>query len=312
MNYKKINNSDLDIETNELDDNQFSVIDLETSNLEVENNNLENNDLEVENNNLEVENNDLVNYNLEVENKDLVNNNNLELENNDLEEENNPICRICLDNNDMNDLIAPCRCSGTSKYVHRKCINHWRILNIENQFFNQCNECQFNYIIQENINNYHCSKSIFQFFSKNIFLTFFLILGLIELLYRIYETYNVTINISILDNITLTNSYYLLSIMTVLSFFTLLLLIHEIYIYHFIVFDIKSYCQGYAGIGIIRFILLYLLNIFIYFEIPIIGMILSTLIIQIISKHITNTIYNNNILLDNYILDLNNRPELLN
>ncbi|GJM90127.1 hypothetical protein PR202_ga06377 [Eleusine coracana subsp. coracana] len=36
-----------------------------------------------------------------------------------------PQCRICLDN-EGDDLIAPCRCKGTQKYVHRSCLDNWR------------------------------------------------------------------------------------------------------------------------------------------------------------------------------------------
>ncbi|XP_049392954.1 uncharacterized protein LOC125857413 isoform X2 [Solanum stenotomum] len=34
-------------------------------------------------------------------------------------------CRICLDN-EGEDLIAPCHCKGTQKYVHRSCLDNWR------------------------------------------------------------------------------------------------------------------------------------------------------------------------------------------
>ncbi|XP_015571247.1 uncharacterized protein LOC8259964 isoform X2 [Ricinus communis] len=36
-----------------------------------------------------------------------------------------PQCRICLDNGGE-DLIAPCHCKGTQKYVHRSCLDNWR------------------------------------------------------------------------------------------------------------------------------------------------------------------------------------------
>ncbi|XP_020408990.1 zinc finger, C3HC4 type family protein isoform X2 [Zea mays] len=36
-----------------------------------------------------------------------------------------PQCRICLDS-EGDDLIAPCRCKGTQKYVHRSCLDNWR------------------------------------------------------------------------------------------------------------------------------------------------------------------------------------------
>ena len=37
------------------------------------------------------------------------------------------ICRICLsdDNDQNNPLINPCKCSGTMKYIHLKCLRHW-------------------------------------------------------------------------------------------------------------------------------------------------------------------------------------------
>ncbi|GMP35197.1 hypothetical protein CsSME_00007744 [Camellia sinensis var. sinensis] len=36
-----------------------------------------------------------------------------------------PQCRICLDIGGE-DLIAPCHCKGTQKYVHRSCLDNWR------------------------------------------------------------------------------------------------------------------------------------------------------------------------------------------
>lgn len=34
-------------------------------------------------------------------------------------------CRICLENKEAVDFISPCKCSGTLKYVHRKCFLRW-------------------------------------------------------------------------------------------------------------------------------------------------------------------------------------------
>uniref|UniRef100_A0A803M9T4 RING-CH-type domain-containing protein n=1 Tax=Chenopodium quinoa TaxID=63459 RepID=A0A803M9T4_CHEQI len=36
-----------------------------------------------------------------------------------------PQCRICLEI-EGEDLIAPCHCKGTQKYVHRSCLDNWR------------------------------------------------------------------------------------------------------------------------------------------------------------------------------------------
>ena len=30
-------------------------------------------------------------------------------------------CRICLEEDEIENLISPCLCRGTSKYIHEKC-----------------------------------------------------------------------------------------------------------------------------------------------------------------------------------------------
>ena len=34
-------------------------------------------------------------------------------------------CRICLEAGDGSNLVMPCECAGTCKYVHRECLEHW-------------------------------------------------------------------------------------------------------------------------------------------------------------------------------------------
>ncbi|KAI8806399.1 hypothetical protein BJ742DRAFT_816718 [Cladochytrium replicatum] len=39
----------------------------------------------------------------------------------------NPIaCRICLSDDRQSQLLTPCRCSGSARYVHRECLDVWR------------------------------------------------------------------------------------------------------------------------------------------------------------------------------------------
>jgi len=40
-------------------------------------------------------------------------------------ERNRPVCRICRDDDSSSELIVPCRCRGTVKYIHRECLNEW-------------------------------------------------------------------------------------------------------------------------------------------------------------------------------------------
>lgn len=44
-----------------------------------------------------------------------------------------PQCRICLDLGGE-DLIAPCHCKGTQKYVHRSCLDNWRSTKVTSLF----------------------------------------------------------------------------------------------------------------------------------------------------------------------------------
>lgn len=56
-----------------------------------------------------------------------------------------PQCRICLEDASLNDLISPCLCAGTSKYVHHTCLERWRATTP--RAFSRCCECNFNYFI---------------------------------------------------------------------------------------------------------------------------------------------------------------------
>lgn len=55
-------------------------------------------------------------------------------------------CRICFEKSNNNDLfINPCLCSGTSKWVHKECLNTWRIMNKNKEPYKICMECKYIY-----------------------------------------------------------------------------------------------------------------------------------------------------------------------
>jgi hypothetical protein len=56
-------------------------------------------------------------------------------------------CRICLDAGKTSDLIAPCQCSGTSRWVHRRCLDTWR--SQSSKAFLACTECKFAYQLEQ-------------------------------------------------------------------------------------------------------------------------------------------------------------------
>ncbi|KAL0349871.1 UNVERIFIED_CONTAM: hypothetical protein Sradi_4136300, partial [Sesamum radiatum] len=45
------------------------------------------------------------------------------------------------------DFIAPCKCKGTSKYVHRECLDHWRAVK-EGFAFAHCTTCKAPYYMR--------------------------------------------------------------------------------------------------------------------------------------------------------------------
>lgn len=60
-----------------------------------------------------------------------------------------PQCRICLDIGGE-DLLAPCHCRGTQKYVHRSCLDHWRSTK-EGFAFAHCTECKAVFLLRANV-----------------------------------------------------------------------------------------------------------------------------------------------------------------
>ena len=61
----------------------------------------------------------------------------------------NPICRICFDEEEIdNEFISPCSCKGSSKYVHKSCLHEWRHTNRNSDAWRKCMECNTKYILR--------------------------------------------------------------------------------------------------------------------------------------------------------------------
>lgn len=86
------------------------------------------------------------------------------------------MCRICYETTNQEEILYPCLCKGTSKYVHRYCLNQWRSLSTNPIASTHCTECKFKYRIQlsepiekplcRKLGNYMVKNS-FQFFMIN-------------------------------------------------------------------------------------------------------------------------------------------------
>ncbi|GAQ91886.1 hypothetical protein KFL_008760020 [Klebsormidium nitens] len=97
-------------------------------------------------------------------------------------------CRICLESENCHDFIAPCRCKGTQKYVHRECLDQWRAMK-EGFAFAHCTECKSPYKLRVHIPEDRRWRVIkFRFFvTRDILLICTVVqLGIIALAYMIY------------------------------------------------------------------------------------------------------------------------------
>mmetsp|Transcript_20148 Transcript_20148/g.33284 ORF Transcript_20148/g.33284 Transcript_20148/m.33284 type:complete len:248 (+) Transcript_20148:67-810(+) len=57
-------------------------------------------------------------------------------------------CRVCLTAEPEHDLIAPCLCSGTSKWVHRVCLDLWRRSSVVSGAVSSCTTCGFTFELE--------------------------------------------------------------------------------------------------------------------------------------------------------------------
>ena len=82
-------------------------------------------------------------------------------------------CRICFEPEELdNKLFSPCVCSGTSKYVHYKCLQRWRETNRTTPAYDRCMECGQSYKVKtitpqekEKLFKINTCSSMFCFFS---------------------------------------------------------------------------------------------------------------------------------------------------
>ncbi|KAL1525616.1 hypothetical protein AB1Y20_020469 [Prymnesium parvum] len=53
------------------------------------------------------------------------------------------VCRFCMEEAEAEELIAPCQCIGTQKYVHAACLHRWQAISLRNRL--KCPVCQHSY-----------------------------------------------------------------------------------------------------------------------------------------------------------------------
>ncbi|RVD92200.1 hypothetical protein TUBRATIS_13020 [Tubulinosema ratisbonensis] len=62
------------------------------------------------------------------------------------------MCRICLSLDDtLDNIIAPCGCKGTMKYVHKRCLKIWRYKSKKIEEIKRCEQCLQIYNLEDEI-----------------------------------------------------------------------------------------------------------------------------------------------------------------
>lgn len=201
-------------------------------------------------------------------------------------------CRICLEEDHIENLIYPCKCSGTSKYVHKSCLDQWRTLSDNKEAYYKCFECHYKYRLISNNSETVDTNSIkfFRYISNNLFpfltiniilISFFcLIIESLDTSRQLVKILNKDYNTTDIPNENLYGDYLIWSSV----FYVSLLLLISFYNFYFIknkILYLKFYFQNKSWILISLFGIILLFFIDYIFTI-----IFLTFVIQLfIKKH---------------------------
>lgn len=104
-------------------------------------------------------------------------------------------CRICLEDYPF-DFISPCNCSGSLQYVHKTCLDEWRLRHhAEHSNRNRCQEClaPFNYEVDDSILSDFGSEEIEDFKENFEIASWFLLLSCNAMVLIILATWSDTV-----------------------------------------------------------------------------------------------------------------------
>ena len=219
------------------------------------------------------------------------NNNFIPINNEDIDN-----CRFCLENDNEKDLFKPCLCNSK---VHRECLRQWRMLHRPDEDnFKTCEICKYDYnILNKNINKcYRCCN----FINKNRFMfsifIFFIINFILTLIFNFFKNINTEYFIRISHEQDVRN--YVLSVGILLSISIFILIINDIIFFCKNKKNtpqyIKEYYNKFAGIGMFTFLILLGINFGAYLIIPILGITITTMMINLVSLHVFQIYVNRN------------------
>ena len=208
------------------------------------------------------------------------------------------LCRICHEYDSLDNLIHPCKCSGTSKYIHKHCLHQWMNLSSNPLAKSQCFECKYNYIFKVNpiIEKECCISKISRFVLENIY-NFFCI-NLIIIIIFAYLLYFVNISLNLFNL-----KYYDIYLIYASYIYQFLLILIILFNFTFIknkILYIKYFCKNPIKIFITSIIYI-ILFIYTYFF----GIVFMIFLLQYLTKiHLTilNKINHQYVEVENYVI----------
>lgn len=109
-------------------------------------------------------------------------------------------CKICLENDILENLIAPCLCEGTIKYVHSTCLRDWINVKRSEELYHESYVCEIcHYNIKIILKKKNSVLQTIYILIKNIFTTrnycystvmhFFMVMFVIKRLKQLFEDF---------------------------------------------------------------------------------------------------------------------------
>ena len=200
-------------------------------------------------------------------------------------------CRLCFDEDTKTNLIYPCRCSGTSKYVHKNCLNEWRMLADNREAFNKCFECDYSYKFTNEVILQlsqchsllkHISLNLISFTVLNFFIMSFIVILLFSVDYehRMPNLLIHTKNSSSINRNLYISGYFLWASIIYLGLLLIIFIINFIRIHNKKLY-MKHYCKQQNSLFIV---ILLLCGVILTMDI-IIGLFLISVGIQYLIKN---------------------------
>ena len=150
-------------------------------------------------------------------------------------------CRYCFEG-EINDdeLISPCLCKGTQKYIHLKCLQNWRSINKDNpEKRDFCEICKYHYVVKniDYVLKYQISSDISVWFLYSLFII------ISSFLYGVLDYYNDFFTTKILSPFSYNSSvtYKRFNTMKKNNARNFNMTTFDYFVYSFFIFDVVSF-----------------------------------------------------------------------